>query len=463
MPHRTFIFICVIISMKLLAYLPQQALGQDKDSLGQILITAAWQGDEHKVLELIGAGANVNAVNIYGISPLMYATEKNHIDIVKILLFNGADPDLMPYDGYPALIMAINSRNPEMSAALLNGRAAVNIRDEAGFGPMHHAAYNNDLDHLELMMEFGGNPNDHNFSGTTPLQIASYYGNYEVAAMLLDKGADANLADSLGFKPLMLAAQNDHIETADLLMHSGADPNTSNKEGLNALGAAIIGSNYGMAAFLLDSAVFKPGMACCGYNAAQLSMLMSNRSFANTLSRRGYKPGGRLLFNEINFGYLFNFNADDMFQGGRIGLKDARYNMEAEIGVSARYARTRIHREVNNNYYQFRESRVNYYAGISKIIYLGTTGNMAWDLLAGVRAGYSGGNYRGTMIEARKFGYISPVIQADMRWRFLSFRAGYSFMNIKTDNVGNHRAELSVNICSPLIKLNKHLKTYKWQ
>lgn len=61
------------------------------------LMEACWRGDVDAVTQLILDGADVNARNANGTTPLMYA--KTHAfstgktDIIELLLENGADPD----------------------------------------------------------------------------------------------------------------------------------------------------------------------------------------------------------------------------------------------------------------------------------------------------------------------------------------------------------------------------------
>ncbi|WP_048197572.1 ankyrin repeat domain-containing protein, partial [Methanocaldococcus sp. FS406-22] len=55
------------------------------------LIMACQEGDVEKVKELIKKGANVNAKNRFGGTPLQAAVVGNHIEVVKLLIENGAD------------------------------------------------------------------------------------------------------------------------------------------------------------------------------------------------------------------------------------------------------------------------------------------------------------------------------------------------------------------------------------
>lgn len=60
---------------------------------------AADDGHEQIVAYLLSKGANVNALDRYGISPLLAAIYGNHIECVETLLQSGADKNQKTPDG----------------------------------------------------------------------------------------------------------------------------------------------------------------------------------------------------------------------------------------------------------------------------------------------------------------------------------------------------------------------------
>jgi hypothetical protein len=59
--------------------------------LDKQLLMAAGRGNLPAVVDLLGQGANVNAVNNYGTSPLFIAADRANVELVKLLLERGAD------------------------------------------------------------------------------------------------------------------------------------------------------------------------------------------------------------------------------------------------------------------------------------------------------------------------------------------------------------------------------------
>jgi ankyrin repeat protein len=60
-------------------------------SLDTQLLTAAGRGDVAGVADLLDKGADINAENWRGASPLCSASEHGYVDVVKLLLDRGAD------------------------------------------------------------------------------------------------------------------------------------------------------------------------------------------------------------------------------------------------------------------------------------------------------------------------------------------------------------------------------------
>jgi ankyrin repeat protein len=98
------------------------------------LMIAAAEGHPETASALIKGGANVNATNALGRTALMFASSKGFTAIVKDLLAQRADPNIVPNDdtGWTALITAAHKGHVDVIRALLDHGADATIRDREG-------------------------------------------------------------------------------------------------------------------------------------------------------------------------------------------------------------------------------------------------------------------------------------------------------------------------------------------
>ena len=90
------------------------------------LMFAARVGDLASAKLLVGAGANVNDADAWGVSATTLAAHSGFTDFVLFLLDKGADPNAAP-NGFAALHEAIMRRDEKMVAALLDHGADANL------------------------------------------------------------------------------------------------------------------------------------------------------------------------------------------------------------------------------------------------------------------------------------------------------------------------------------------------
>lgn len=77
------------------------------------LLTAASQGNNEAVETFLLIGADINAKDAFGKTPLIIATEGGHLDIVKTLLNNDAKINERDKNGWTALRVARDNGNAE--------------------------------------------------------------------------------------------------------------------------------------------------------------------------------------------------------------------------------------------------------------------------------------------------------------------------------------------------------------
>jgi uncharacterized protein len=231
---------------------------------------AAEANDLESAQLLLRMGANAKARNRYGVTPLSLAAGNGNAALIDFLLKAGADPAANLPGGQTILMTAARTGNPEAVRLLMAHGSDVNAREETyGETALMWAAAENHPGAVQALLEHGAEINarsrelqysqDHfGLEGVntilphghwTALMYAARQGSLEASRTLLDAGADRNLVDPDGTTAVVLAIINGHYDTAVLLLEKGADPNIADAAGMAALYAAVdmntLGEVYG--------------------------------------------------------------------------------------------------------------------------------------------------------------------------------------------------------------------------
>ncbi len=286
------------------------------------LMWAVAESHPEMAQELIAHGADVNARQVEwhwerqitkeprdkwmplgGLTPLLFAARQGCVECERVLIKAGADINATNPNGFSPILLAIINSHYDVAVSLLDQGADQNIADETGRTPLYAAVdmhtlpdsnlpwpseLNNQLTSLDLiqaLLAHGANVNaqlkkqqpyrskvDRGAdtmlgTGTTPLLRAAKAGDTEVVKVLLAKGADPKLTTKFGMTPLMAAAglgtkeedttgrkktEAEAIASMKLCLHAGADVNTADNQGETALhGAAQKGWDQ-VVQFLVD-------------------------------------------------------------------------------------------------------------------------------------------------------------------------------------------------------------------
>jgi Ankyrin repeats (3 copies) len=98
---------------------------------GEALIEAARRGDMKQIAHLLATGADVNAQNKWGLTPLMAAAHGGHLEIGELLMEMGADVNARQNGGWTALMCAAVRGQVDAVRLLLGKGADANARTES--------------------------------------------------------------------------------------------------------------------------------------------------------------------------------------------------------------------------------------------------------------------------------------------------------------------------------------------
>jgi ankyrin repeat protein len=205
--------------------------------------------DAKKVRLLLDHGADVNVAARSGRTALIVAAFANpSADVVRMLLARGANVTVMDQRKVTPLNAATFGNDTTTIRLLLDANADVNTADTfIGLTPLMNAAGNRNLSAVKLLLAKSANVNAVSktqdlpkiqtgtveFGGWTPLLMSVPFGPPDIARTLIDAGAKVNVQDYRGFTPLMLAVATDRYnpETVRLLLAHGADQQPKTRSG----------------------------------------------------------------------------------------------------------------------------------------------------------------------------------------------------------------------------------------
>jgi ankyrin repeat domain-containing protein 50 len=240
----------------------------DKDSTygRSALSWAAGNGFDRAVkilIEGIGSfkkGAQVDSVDRYGRTPLVYAVWNRHVAVIKLLLGAGASISLTDDIGGSPLSYAVCSEHDDVLKPLVEKGA--NVDTEGGFNIrvtlLLSAAKKGDESVIRLLLETGKvNLDLEDENRRTLLSWAVEKGHEAVVRVLLETGkVNPDLKDLHNETPLLWAATKGQEAMVKLLIETGkANPDVKAANNQTPLSRAVEGGNVAVVQLLLARGV----------------------------------------------------------------------------------------------------------------------------------------------------------------------------------------------------------------
>ncbi len=181
--------------------------------------------------DLIEAGADLEAVDSQGNTPLLAAAQVAGAQMVTLLISKGANARAANSQGQTGLHLAAFAASADTVLALLGGKADANGADHEGNTPLHVAAREPSAEVVKYLLQAGAQVNARNGQGETPLHLCARTWHTVTARALLQAGADVNARGPGGATPLHVAAASAQLEMARLLIAQGASLQARDDQG----------------------------------------------------------------------------------------------------------------------------------------------------------------------------------------------------------------------------------------
>lgn len=122
------------------------------------------------------------------------AIQRRAVNIVEWLINSGADIEAIDDNEDTALFVASIVGDLDIIRLLIMNGANISAKNVQGDTPLMYAVqYDNDYDVVKLLLDAGADPNAVNKSRNTALHHASINGQFDIVKLLLDYGADKSI------------------------------------------------------------------------------------------------------------------------------------------------------------------------------------------------------------------------------------------------------------------------------
>lgn len=230
-----------------------------RDQYGQTpLHYAARYYESNMIPELVGLGADPNAQDDQGQTPLYFAVHNNDPATVHMLIAADANPIVPLRDGTTPWSIAEAGGNPEIVSLLRPTAEPAKLAQEQAERDLFDAIYSKTLkpDQFNKLIGQGARINIENQDGKTPLQVALERNNMQALGLLLQEEANISATDKEGKTLLHMAIEANNPYAVQLLLKKDKDKKILHARDINGntpLHLAVTRGNPEIVRNLLDA------------------------------------------------------------------------------------------------------------------------------------------------------------------------------------------------------------------
>ena len=248
---------------------------------------------------LLSHKADVDWPNEFGYSPLYLGMNNGHLAIVEQLIAAGADVNRLDKDNRNMMFAAAASGNTSVVDLARQYGLSFVEKDKYGITPLHVSALSS-VSTTAHLIELGANLNDRDDEGRTPLHMATLSGDESLVRVLLDAGADILASDKYKVTVLHTAASGGKESLVQLFLGLMDDPQCESTNGTTALSVAVSRGHMSVVSLLIeqgfdvekqdDLGLAPLHLASSSGNLELVSLLIASGSSVDLRDNKGETP-----------------------------------------------------------------------------------------------------------------------------------------------------------------------------
>ncbi len=213
------------------------------DDKKMALMKASKGGHLEVVKRFIEMGFDINQKDDKGNTALDYAFSSNKVELVEMMLDEGAKIDLcntgedfiLAWGTYVGSLKVVDKFIEEKTKPGVWHKCNLEVKDASDVTLLMVAIQKDYVDIAKTLINSGADVNAKDDWGRTPLMYASEKGNLEIVEELVEFDALVNEKDELGRSALMRAVFMGDLEIAEQLIDAGADVVAKDIQGVSVL------------------------------------------------------------------------------------------------------------------------------------------------------------------------------------------------------------------------------------
>ncbi len=426
---------------------------KDSSEVHYKFIVAASQGETKKVNEYLKLGVFINFRDAQGGTALFYAVNNSYPEIVKTLLYYGANPNIGTSDGYTPLMAAASNGDFDIAQLLLYiKRTNINLVDKHRTSALMYAAYYGNYYIVDMLLFYHANIKILDMDYNSALYYAALNGDTAIASRLIKAGDNILHNNKQDNSPLKVAIQNNDSLLFDVFINKLNFDKIDNKTKKDILLFAIdTKNNYAVKHLLKDNYTLNSNLSS-DKEFATHAYITENRELIKTIKEYKFANSYTPVFTSFLSKFSSSFNGMDYMCYMDVGIRESHYNIDFNLRYGTRFKQYSIIKKQSDNvYYQLWEKRRIISMQIRKNFLLFSSENkIAVKPFIAVDFQEHWGKYNGYSLKINPNFHIIPEAGISFQNNWLMVDISYQYANFGLENIAYSRINIGLGFILPL-------------